>query len=144
MFYSFYGKLMVHFAQIDDDNIVVRVMMIDSVHLHRGQDFLANDLGLGGRWIRCSHSGKIRRHYPGTGYLYLPEPDIFIPPSPYPSWKLDANYEWQPPIPKPEGMYRWDELARSWIKLQPIKSTSKQALKSKQLAVRIVTIATKK
>ena len=130
---------MVHFAQIDDDNIVVRVMMIDSVHQHRGQDFLANELGLGGRWIRCSYTGKIRRHYPGTGFLYLPEPDIFIPPSPFPSWRLDANYEWQAPIPKPEGMYKWDELTRSWVKLHVIRSTPNHPSMFKQLAVRIIT-----
>lgn len=113
---------MAHFAQVEqvgDKQVVVQVVVVDNAHEQRGQEFLAEDLGLGGTWIQCSYNGNIRRNYPGPGYLYLPEPDIFIPPSLYPSWTLDANYDWQPPVQKPEGNYHWDEDTLSWIQFVP-------------------------
>jgi hypothetical protein len=38
----------------------------------------------------------------------------FIPPQPYPSWTLDENNAWQPPTPKPDGDYYWDEDTQTW------------------------------
>lgn len=40
---------------------------------------------------------------------------IFIMPKPFVSWLLDANNDWQPPTPKPEGNYYWDEESLSWL-----------------------------
>ena len=107
---------MAHFAEINDDNIVVQVVVVSDEHEDRGQEYLSKDLGLGGTWIKCSYNASIRRNYPGIGFIYLPEPDIFIPPQPYPSWSLNENYDWQPPVPRPEeGTYRWDEFTLSWV-----------------------------
>lgn len=36
-------------------------------------------------------------------------------PQPYPSWTLDVNHDWQPPIPKPEGQYSWNEEELEWV-----------------------------
>jgi len=43
--------------------------------------------------------------------------NTFIEPSPYPSWILDENYQWQPPTPYPddENSYYWDEDSKQWI-----------------------------
>ena len=50
------------------------------------------------------------------GYTYNDILDIFIPYQPYPSWSLNDNHVWEPPIPKPEGeMYVWDEENKQWI-----------------------------
>jgi hypothetical protein len=106
---------MAHFAKIED-NIVTQVLVVHNDLEHRGADFLANDLGLGGTWIQTSYNGNIRKCYAGVGFSYDPVADVFIAPQPYPSWALDENFDWQPPTPQPEeGKWYWDEATLSWI-----------------------------
>jgi hypothetical protein len=89
---------MAHFAELDESNKVVRVLVVPDVQEHRGQRFLADDLGLGGTWIQTSYNGKIRKNYAGIGYTYDPARDAFIPPCPGEGWTLDeASCLWQPP-----------------------------------------------
>lgn len=71
---------MAHFAEVDNDNIVQRVLVVDNSLEHRGADFLANDLGLGGNWIQTSYNGNIRKNFAGIGYTYDSSRDAFIPP----------------------------------------------------------------
>ncbi len=106
---------MAHFAEINSDNEVVRVLVVPDSQEHRGQEFLADDLGLGGNWIQTSFNNKIRKQFAGIGFSYNSELDIFISPKPFDSWQLDENCDWQPPTPKPEGYYFWDEKSRNWI-----------------------------
>lgn len=109
---------MAHFAQIDGNNKVVRILVVPDNQEHRGQDFLANDLQLGGNWIQTSYNNRIRKQYAGIGFTYDQEADVFIVPQPYPSWTLDANHDWQAPTPKPNNatqMTYWDENSLSWI-----------------------------
>jgi hypothetical protein len=108
---------MAHFAQIEN-NTVVRVLVVPDDQEHRGQDFLANDLGLGGIWIQTSYNNRIRKQFAGVGYTYNSTADVFISPSPYPSWILNENHDWEPPVPRPadanETTY-WDEPSLSWV-----------------------------
>ena len=107
---------MAHFAEIDINNIVKRVLVVANDLEHRGADFLANDLGLGGNWIQTSYNNNIRKQYAGIGYTYNADADVFISPKPYSSWSLDNNFDWQPPTPKPEGInWYWDEATLAWI-----------------------------
>lgn len=71
---------MAHFAEIDNNNIVLRVLVVDNSLEHRGADFLANDLGLGGTWIQTSYNNNIRKNYAAQGYTYDATRDAFIPP----------------------------------------------------------------
>ncbi len=106
---------MAHFARIEN-NLVTEVLVVDNNMEHRGADFLANDLGLGGTWIQTSYNNNIRKQYAGIGYSYDPVADVFIAPQPYPSWSLDENFDWQPPTPMPaEGRWYWDEATLSWV-----------------------------
>ena len=73
---------MAHFAEIDNNNIVLRVLVVNNEFEHRGQDFLANDLGLGGTWIQTSYNSNMRKNYAGIGFTYDPVRDAFIPPKP--------------------------------------------------------------
>jgi len=73
---------MAHFAEIDENNIVTRVLVVGDDQEHRGQEFLANDLGLGGFWIQTSYNNNIRKNYAGIGYTFDPIRDAFIPPQP--------------------------------------------------------------
>jgi hypothetical protein len=110
---------MAHFAQIDNNNIVVNVLSVSDEQQHRGQDFLANDLQLGGRWIQTSYHNNIRKTFAGLGYTYNEELDIFLPPKPYNSWILDSEKgEWTAPIPRPEDIIGyaniWEEETQEW------------------------------
>lgn len=106
---------MAHFAEIDENSVVIRVLVVPDSQEHRGQEYLADDLVLGGRWIQCSYNNRIRKQYPGSGFTYSVTGDVFVAPQPYPSWTLDENYDWQPSTPRPaEGMWLWDEESLSW------------------------------
>jgi hypothetical protein len=108
---------MAYFAEIDQNNVVVRVLSVPNTEEHRGQEFLANDLGLNGTWIQTSFNNNIRKQFAGIGYTYDNASDVFIAPQPFASWSLDTNHDWQPPIPKPEGRHYWDEKTQEWIEL---------------------------
>jgi hypothetical protein len=109
---------MAHFAEIDENNIVTRVLVVDNSEQHRGQEFLAEDMGLGGRWIQTSYNNNFRKQFAGIGYTYDEVNDVFITPQPYASWTLDSNFDWQAPVPYPndDNEYYWDEATLSWIK----------------------------
>lgn len=71
---------MAHFAQIDENNNVVNVVVVADEQEHRGQDFLAKDLGLGGIWIQTSYNANIRGKFAGIGDKYDSENDVFFTP----------------------------------------------------------------
>ena len=71
---------MAHFAEIDDNKIVIRVLVVDHEHENNGQNFLANELGLGGTWVQTSYNATIRKNYAGIGFTYDETLDAFIPP----------------------------------------------------------------
>jgi hypothetical protein len=116
---------MAYFAQIDQQGIVLRVIGVSNADAPDpapsnseplGQAFISS-LGLDGEWRQTSYNGNFRKAYAGPGFRYDVEADVFIAPQPYPSWKLDANHDWQPPMPYPSegGPYYWDEGTLSWV-----------------------------
>ena len=121
---------MAHFAEIDESNTVVRVLVVPDSQENRGQEYLADDLGLGGTWKKTSYNTQggvhanggtpYRKNYAGIGYTFDAARDAFIAPKPYASWVLDeATCNWQAPTPMPtdDKMYRWDEETTSWIEV---------------------------
>ena len=106
---------MAHFARIDN-NMVTQVLVVPDEHEHRGNDYLADDLGLGGTWIQTSYNNNIRKQFAGVGFTYDPDADVFIAPQPFPSWTLDADHNWKAPTPRPEGFgWHWDENIQEWV-----------------------------
>jgi hypothetical protein len=119
---------MAHFAEIDNAGIVLRVLVVADDQENRGQEFLADDLGLGGTWKKTSYNtvGGVhtsggtayRKNYAGIGYKYDAVKDAFIPPKPFPSWTLNNDTcLWEAPTPMPveEGkVFTWDEATTSW------------------------------
>jgi hypothetical protein len=75
---------MAHFAEIDKDNKVVRVLTVPNEQEERGEEFLAVNLNLGGRWIQTSYNAKIRGKFAGIGDTYDADKDLFISPPPPP------------------------------------------------------------
>lgn len=103
---------MAHYAEIDDNNIVLRVaVMADD--LQDGEQQCSQLYG--GRWKQTSYNGNIRARYAAPGMVYDETHDVFVYPQPYPSWTLDSSYDWVAPIPKPEGNYRWVEPLQKWL-----------------------------
>lgn len=71
---------MAHFAEIDENNIVLRVLVVDNSQEHRGEEFLAVDCNLGGRWIQTSYNANIRGKFAGMGDIYDEVNDVFVTP----------------------------------------------------------------
>ena len=71
---------MAHFAQVDDNNVVTRVLVVDDSNAVDGQNFLANTLGLGGIWVQTSYNTfggvhanggiPLNKNYAGIGYSW--------------------------------------------------------------------------
>jgi hypothetical protein len=118
---------MAYFARIEE-GVVVEVLSVSDNQEHRGQEFLAEDLRLGGVWVQTSYNTRggvhltggtpFRKNYAGIGYTYDPERDAFIPPKPFNSWLLNEDTcLWGPPTPCPDdgNIYMWDEATVSWV-----------------------------
>jgi hypothetical protein len=59
-----------------------------------------------------------RFNYPQVGDPYDQEHDAFFSPvAPYPSWVMSATFQWEAPIPKPEGNFIWDEPTLMWVEI---------------------------
>ena len=74
---------MAHFAEIDSDNKVLRVLVVDNEHESRGQEFLAKDCNLGGTWIQTSYNANFAGKFAskgdfwdGTNFISTVEEDI--------------------------------------------------------------------
>jgi hypothetical protein len=70
---------MSHWAELDDANKVIRVLVGDNNELDEGQAFMES---LGGTWVKTSYNANIRYNFAGIGYTYDPIDDAFIGPMP--------------------------------------------------------------
>lgn len=116
---------MAHFAQFDENNVVIQVIVVANDELigpdgqeseQRGIDFCQSIFG--GTWKQTSYNSNFRKHYAGIGYSYREDIDAFVPPQPYSSWTLnEETANWEPPVPKPNDgkTYMWDEESLSWV-----------------------------
>jgi hypothetical protein len=107
---------MAHFAEVVNGK-VVQVLVVPDSEEHRGQDFLANDLGLGGTWVQTSYNARIRKNYAGIGMSYDSTRDAFIPEQPFASWILNEEtclWEASTPYPTDGLMYEWNETDTDW------------------------------
>ena len=104
---------MSHWAEVDENNIVLRVTVGDNNEPDEGYQWLIDNLG--GRWIKTSYNNNIRGIYAGIGYSYNEEEDIFVTPQPYPSWIRNGSL-WEAPTeyPTDENNYIWNESTLSW------------------------------
>jgi hypothetical protein len=108
---------MAHYAFLDENNVVSEVIVgIDETELIEGLDtetWYSNFTGQ--KCKRTSYNGNIRKQYAGIGFSYDAVNDVFIAPQPYLSWSLDENFDWQPPIDRPDGeSWYWDEDTLIW------------------------------
>jgi hypothetical protein len=120
---------MAHFAQLDDDNFVLQVIVVHNNELldengqeseAKGIQFLISWSGGYSNWKQTSYNGNMRKNYAGIGYTFDAGRDAFISPKPYASWVLnETTCRWGAPIPYPtdEKTYDWDEATTSWVEV---------------------------
>ena len=107
---------MAHWAELDENNVVLRVTVGSNDEPDDGYGWLVENLG--GRWVQTSYNSNFRKQFAGAGYTYDEDADVFVAPQPFPSWVLDDNHDWQAPVPMPdEGDWYWDEDTVSWVEV---------------------------
>ena len=123
---------MAHFAEINSNNKVLRVVVVNNNELlvngveneQKGIDFCKSLFGSNTNWVQTSYNSKFRKQYAGIGHTYDSIKNKFIAAQPYPSWLLDENDDWQAPLPQPSiteeqklinQFYSWDEVNQSWV-----------------------------
>ena len=91
---------MSHFAEVDENNLVLRVLVGDNNDPagDEGYQWLLDNLG--GRWVKTSYNGTIRKNFAGVGYTYDETRDAFI-------------------APKPDNQIGFDEETCRWIVPEP-------------------------
>ena len=124
---------MAHYAFLDANNIVTEVIVgkdeneggIDwEQHYGEFRGQVCKRTSYNTRGGVHDHGGvPFRKNYAGIGYIYDPQRDAFIPPKPFPSWKLvEQSCLWDAPIPYPNdgNRYFWDEETQQWNKYDPV------------------------
>lgn len=120
---------MAHFAQLDENNIVINVIVIDNNDIldkyqeeneNKGIEYCQLLTGYN-KWLQTSYNNNFRKRYACVGYSYDETLDMFIQPQPYKSWTLNKeNGEWEAPIPMPDDglIHRWDEESCKWLSIE--------------------------
>jgi hypothetical protein len=122
---------MAHFAEIDSNNVVLRVIVVDNKDTSTPDGTEVESIGVafcqrlfGGNWLKTSYNGNIRKNYAGIGYTYNAGLNAFVPPKPFASWILNNDTAlWDAPTPMPSDAgtgeppkrYTWDEATTSWV-----------------------------
>lgn len=126
---------MAHYAILDENNIVKQVFV------GKDEDEIVLDPnGVPYNWehyygakrtsywtfggVHQNGGTPFRKNYAGIGFKYDEIKDAFIPPQPFPSWKLnEETCLWEPPITKPiqqDGdIWTWVEEIQNWINRKP-------------------------
>ena len=110
---------MAHFAELDADNTVLRVIVADT------KEWCEQNLG--GTWVQTSYNtiggqhpeGRpLHKNYAGIGYKF--DGTGFFAPQPYQSWVLNQDtYLWEAPVAMPtdDKLYTWDEASTNWVEV---------------------------
>jgi len=105
---------MSHFAEINSDSIVQRVIVAEQNFINSGA------VGDSFNWVQTSYNSNFRKNYAGSGYTYDKAKDAFIAPKPFPSWLLvEATCQWESPVayPSDDKLYTWDEALINWVEV---------------------------
>jgi len=128
---------MAHFAELDENNVVLRVIVVHNNVLLDENGNEQEALGVafceslfGSRWKQTSYNSNFRVRYAGQGDTYNEQLNAFVPPKPFPSWVLNnttASYEAPIPLPSDANSdsmdpnervyYNWNEELGNWVRL---------------------------
>jgi hypothetical protein len=120
---------MAHFAELDDNNVVLRVHVVSDSDTQDSNNNELESVGIefcentwGGRWIQTSYNHNIRGRYAGIGMVYDEEHNVFTYPKAHESFIWSEEYlEWIPPVPRPEELkpWVWNQETQTWIDTTP-------------------------
>ena len=115
---------MAHFAELDENNVVKRVIVVGNADTSDAHGVEKEHIGaafcerlLGGTWKQTSYNGNMRKRYAGIGFTYNSALDAFVPPKPFASWVLNnTTADWEAPVAMPSDgkNYSWNESTLSW------------------------------
>jgi len=133
---------MAHFAEIDDNGTVLRVVVVgNDIPVSGGGILEDNDMHIdgekwcisffkGGVWKQTSFNHNFRKQHAAIGFTYDATKNKFLCAQLYASWALDANDDWKAPVtypsvtsygtPDEDGMVdtyliTWDEPNLRWL-----------------------------
>lgn len=120
---------MAHYAKVVDGK-VTQVIVADADFFNTFVDSSP------GQWLQTSYNTRgnvhygqdgqpdggaaVRGNYAGIGYTYDSVNDVFVAPSPFPSWTLNnSTWTFEAPVAMPTDgkAYRWDEATTSWVEV---------------------------
>ena len=120
---------MAHFAELDNNNVVTRVIVVGNDvetaagplgenDMHVDGETWCQNFFKGGNWKQTSYNNNFRKQYAGKGFTFDAAKNKFICPQPYASWSLDGNDDWQAPVTYPtdttDKNISWDEDGQKW------------------------------
>lgn len=119
---------MAHFAELDENNIVIAVWKINNEDILDENGIESEQLGINlcknlygeeKRFVQTSYNNNFRGRYATLGFIYEETYNAFMPIKPYPSWNIDPiELLYLAPVPYPnDGLgYSWDEATLSWYR----------------------------
>jgi len=117
---------MAHFAELDANNVVLRVIVVANEELMEG-GIESESKGVafcqslfGGNWKQTSYNSNMRQNHAGIGYTYQADIDAFVPPKPFSSWLLNDKAQWEAPVAMPTDgkVYLWNEEQKQWAEVK--------------------------
>lgn len=109
-----------HFAKIVGDK-VINVIVAEPEFF---ENFIDSSPGM---WLQCSfnthgnshpNDKPLRGNFPGIGYTYDREKDVFYSQKPFKGWILNqTTFLWEPPLMMPNDgkKYFWSEEKETWL-----------------------------
>ena len=82
---------MSHWAELDENNKVIRVLVGDNNDPNGDEGYQWFIDNLGGTWVQTSYNGNIRFNFASAGFTYDPIDDAFIAPVPCEHNQLTLN-----------------------------------------------------
>tara|TARA_R110002167_G_scaffold269516_1_gene476038 strand:+ start:1720 stop:2082 length:363 start_codon:yes stop_codon:yes gene_type:complete len=119
---------MAHYAELDNQNKVIRVIVVANNAITDGSGVEQEQLGVdllttlygSGEYKQASFNGNFRKNFPTREYVYDSTRDAFISLQPYPSWTLnEATCRYESPVahPNDDKIYIWNELITNWMEI---------------------------
>lgn len=111
---------MAGFAQLNENNVIIDIVVISDDDILDDNGNLSEELGVARlKSILGQHTNwimvKDSKPFAQIGGSYDENRNTFIPIKPFPSWILNEDtLEWDAPTPIPGENYVWNEETLSW------------------------------
>ncbi len=100
-----------YFAEINEEGTVVSIIIADQEFIDSGA------VGNSSNWVETFNDGT-RKQIAVVDGRWDSSNNVFIDRQEWPSWSLNSNFDWEPPVAHPDptdGRYMWNETKREWF-----------------------------